>query len=438
MIHDNFSCVAAEFVLKTAGVPFPRLSRLGTPVGNGPPTKVYHARFPAPEIGGFSFFLVDVTVEEDGTLRLIEANTSNAALSSCGAGDDDRARHMAQAFERRVPPGVSVVALLAFQPGFIHLPEWFSRAAAFAQHLSQHRSVGLRAWDEKPGREDVAVICGAIPELAALIEVRDRKFFVHGREVVFMTNPNALAELVRLRKIARQGTGYACDLSVFHEGAAAALAHDKGRQQDLAQGTSIKSLAWRDAPNFECALDALDWFADRGMVAMAKMNAGSGGAGVQPFTPDLSRGTRAQRLDKLVQSARDKHGPEADETLYPIRIFEFAKARPYPLHGHQHLWDLRVQALVSPGHIDARACVVRLCPAPFDGSYSWDSVVSNLTGRDPARAMRYMRAPGAQRRSMPGTVLQGLGLTEDDMQRVLEGCAQWAAAAWCWSNDPSG
>lgn len=414
------------------------MSKLGTPVGNGPPTKVYHSRFQAPEIGGFSFFLVDVTVEADGTLRLIEANTSNAALSSCGVGDDDRARHMAQAFEHRVSPGVSVVALLAFQPGFIHLPEWFSRAAAFAQHLSLRRSVELRAWDEEPGHEEVAVICGAIPELAALIEVRDSRFFVHGREVVFMTNPNILPELVRLGKIARQGTGYACDLRAFHEGTASALAHDKGFQQDLARGTSIKPLAWREAVNFECALEALDWFADRGMVAMAKMNAGSGGAGIQPFTPDLSRGTRAQSLDKLVHSARDKHGPAADETLYPIRIFEFAKAKPYPLHGREHLWDLRVQALVSPGQIDVRACVVRLCPAPFDGTYNWDSVVSNLTGRDPGQAMQFMRAPGAQRRSMPGTVLQGLGLTENDMQGVLDGCAQWAAAAWRSSHDSNG
>jgi len=430
MIHDNFSGVAAEFILKTAGVPFPRLSRLGAAHGDGREAKVYRAHFPASDIDGFSFFLVDVTVEEDGTVRLIEANTSNAALSSCGAGDDDRARHMAQAFEHRVPSGVSVVALLAFQPGFTHLPEWFSRAAAFARHLSARRSVELRAWNEMPGQESVSVICGPIPELASLVEVRGRKFFVHGREVVFLTNCNILPELVRLGKIARQKSGYACDLSTFHEGEAAALAHDKGCQQELARGTRIKPLDWREAADFAVAFDALDWFADQGLVAMAKMNAGSGGAGIQPFTPDLTNAPRSRRLEKLIKSARDKHGQMTDETLYPIRIFEFAKARPYPLHGKGHLWDLRVQVLVSPGRIDTRACVVRLCPAPFDGSYNWNSVVSNLTGRDPARAMQFMRAPGAHRRSMEGTVLEGLGMGERDMRHVLRGCAQWAAAAW--------
>ncbi|MEA1151653.1 hypothetical protein U8Y08_27570, partial [Klebsiella pneumoniae] len=83
----------------------------------------YRASFPAPDVSGFSFFLIDVTVEADGAIRLIEANTSNAALSSTGAGDDDRAEHMARAFEARVAKGASVVAILAFQPGFIHLPE---------------------------------------------------------------------------------------------------------------------------------------------------------------------------------------------------------------------------------------------------------------------------------------------------------------------------
>lgn len=430
MFQNDYSCVAAELVLKTAGVPFPRLSRLGTTVDDVPAAAIYRAHFPASDIDGFSFFLIDVTVEEDGTIRLIEANTSNAALSSCGAGDDDRALHMAQAFEHRVSPNAKVVALLAFQPGFIHLPEWFSRAAAFTRHLSCRRSVALRAWDEAPGQEDVTVICGPIPELADLVEMKDRAFFVHNREVAFMTNSNILPELVRLGKLAREQSGYACDLGVFHEGSAAALAHDKGLQQDLAFGTNIEPLAWREATSFTEALEALDWFADKNIVAMAKMNAGSGGAGIQPFTPDMAPKDRDRRLAALVESARHKHGATADETLYPIRFFEFAKARPYPLNGHGHLWDLRVQVLVRPGEISARACVVRLCPAPFDGTFSWNSVVSNLTGRDPAHAMDHMRAPGAQRRSAGGTVLQGLGISDEDVHSILEGCAQWAMAAW--------
>lgn len=438
MTRNNFPSIAAELVLKTAGVPFPRLSKLGAPIGRGPSALEYRASFPAPDVSGFSFFLIDVTVEADGAIRLIEANTSNAALSSTGAGDDDRAEHMARAFEARVAKGASVVAILAFQPGFIHLPEWFSRAASFAEHLARGRSVALRAWDEEPGEEEVAVICGPIPELAALLEVRGETFFMHGREVVFATNPNVLAEMVRLGKLSRKGAGYACDLSIFHEGRAAVLGHDKGVQQELARGTKITPLAWCEAANFQCALDALDWFADRDLVAFAKMNAGSGGSGVQVFTPDLSDAAREARLDQLIESARRKYGPAADETLYPIRVFEFAKARPYPLHDHEHLWDLRVQALVSPGRIDVRACVIRLCPAPFDGSYAWDSVVSNITGRDPAQAMRFMRVPGAERRSMPGTVLQSLGMTEDDMQGVLAGCAQWARGAWRWSADFAG
>ena len=128
------------------------------------------------------------------------------------------------------------------------------------------------------------------------------------------------------------------------------------------------------------------------------------------------------RLDNLFDSVFKKHGDkEAGRTMFPIRFFEFGQSTLYDLYGKGHLWDMRVQCLVYPGQIEVTPCIIRLCPEPFDGSFSCNSVVSNLTGcTDRASLGRYMRAPFAMRRSHPGSVLEAVGISEERLQDILQ------------------
>jgi hypothetical protein len=435
MHNTDFGTIAAELGLRVAGHLFPSLSQIGSTGGMPPaPTRDFRLRYHAPDITKPSFFLIDVTVTDKGVIHLIEVNGSNAALSSSVRGEDhDRARHMAFCFNLKPRPATPVVALLGHQPGFIHIAEFYRRAGTFARVLSNDHAVALRGADEILGGEDVSIVCGPIAELAPLITCEAGFLLFRGRPVTFASNPNVLPELVRLGVIDRDGMTYGVRDDIFHEGDCTPLVHDKGIQQALAEGTAIAPLAWREAHDVETWMDATRWFREQGLVCVAKMNSGSGGAGIQVIAPTMGDLECKAALDQILAGARDKHGPDADATVFPVRLFQFAMASPYMLHGKPHLWDLRLQCLVSPGRVDVRPCVVRLCPAPFDGSYSWDSCVSNLTGRDATRAMAFLRAPGGDRRSVPTSVLAGMGMDERAMETVMQGCAEWSVAAARWA-----
>ena len=397
--NDLIPITAMELALKAAGHRFPRLTQLGgTPNGSANTINDrLHLRLDAPEVTHPAFFLLDVTMTENQKIHLIEANGSNAALSSSAPGwdaDRERADHMALSFRMKPKPSGPVVAILSHPENLVHVPEFYCRAETFGQRLSEHGQIRLRASEEKLGGEDVTVVCGEISKIAPLIEVRNRVMFYRNRPVVFATNPNLLPELVRLGKIGREGSGYKVDDACFHEGPCTPIVHDKGLQQTLAEGTEITPLVCREVYNREGWLEAIGWFRNEQMACVAKMNSGSGGAGIDIVTPDMSEEECVATLDSISDSSRKKYGSKADTTAFPVRIFEFAQARPYVIDGKPHLWDLRLQCLVSPGQVDIRPCVVRLCPEPFDGSFSWNSCVSNLTGRDPCRAMQYMKSPG--------------------------------------------
>lgn len=439
----DFTGIALELALRTAGHLAPRLSHVGAALGReegdlarielDPPVAA-HIRFDAPSIDGYSFFLLDCTRTDDGEFRLIEANGSNAALTSSVLGRDDRrSHHMALAFNSmRKPPG-AVVALLTHQQGFLHIAEFFGRAAIFAEHLTEMHKVRLCNIHEALGEEDVSVVCGSIAEVAPLVERRGRALYYQSRPVRFGANPNLLPELVRLGVVDCVDGIHNIDDTIFHEGPCTPIVHDKGLQQDLAAGTQIRPLRWNLAHNREEALTAISAFRRAGEVAVGKMNAGSGGAGIEFFTPDMSDAACADRLDQLIGTAREKYGAKAERTLFPVRFFEFAQSTPYELNGQPHLWDMRLQCLVSPGYVEVTPCIIRLCPGPFDGAFAWDSVVSNLTGRDPMASARYLRSPAAHRRSQPTTVLEAIGVDEENLQRLMMGCAQWCEAAWLWS-----
>lgn len=432
---------AMDLALQIVGHPFPRLSRVSSAGGVAPPAmRSYVARLAAPEVTSYAYFLTDVTVTDSGEIRLIEANGSNAALSSAGLGrDDDRAEHMAKSFMARGMGDEPAIAVLSHQEGFIHISEFVLRARGFAQRLqSAGRRVSLRHCDHPLGDEAITVICGPIGAVARQVTRSGRDLAFRGRRIAFASNTNLLPELVRLGTVEREGHGYGIDDRIFHEGRATPIVHDKGIQQELAMGTGIAPLLWREAYTPAEWLDVARWFRERRLVAVAKMHAGSGGCGIEVLTPDMTDEQALAVLDRIRAAARRKHGHDADSTVFPVRAFEFAKARPYELRGKSHLWDLRLQVLVSPGEVEVRPCVVRLAPAPFDDSYSWDSVVSNLTGRDGGRALQFMRVPGAERRSRPCTVLDGLGLTEADLHRVMIACGRWGAAAAAWGQSRPG
>jgi len=384
-------------------------------------------------VTGFSFFLMDVTLTADQRLLLIEANGSNAALSAALEGTDDRrAFHIFQAYLAQARLTEPSVVLLAHQPGFLHIPEFYGRARLIADRIADTCATTLKSAREELGQEMVAVICDSIPNIAEHVIQENDHLKFRGRRITLLSNPNLLPELARSGKIQRQWNWYALDTSFCHEGPCAPLVHDKGAQQDVCQGTGFTSLIWKEAFDIQECIDVIKWFQRKGIVAVGKMNAGSGGAGIEFFSPNATENDIRQRLDELFASVFNKHGAaEAPKTMFPIRFFEFGQSTLYDLYGKGHLWDLRVQCLVYPGHTEITPCVVRLCPQPFDGSFVRGSVVSNLTGRaDRATLGRYMRAPFAMRRSQPGSVMEALGISEDKLQEILQNCARWCESAW--------
>lgn len=423
MQHDLRS-VALQLAVEATGHPFLPHAGLASPAAATYP-KTFTTRG-----NGFSFFLLDVTKTEDGKFRLIEANGSNGAATSAVTGNDaPRAKHMSLSFESKPKPGGRVVTLSAYQPGFLLIPEFFGRAGLFAEFLSHERPTNLRSAREELGDEVVSVVCDSIPNLADHIEQYDGRVYYKNRPVVFATNPNLLAELARRGVIGAAEGWYDIDTSFFHEGQCTPLVHDKGTQQEVAAGTGITPLDWEEGWSLaECA-EIVKGFHARGQVAVAKMNAGSGGAGIEIIPPSRNADT-FPILQALTESARQKYGGEFLKTVFPIRIFEFARSTGFLLGGRAHLWDMRVQCLVYPGRVEVTPCVIRLCPEPFDeGSYARDCVVSNRTGRTPS--MAFIRS------ALDQSALRAAGLGDADLALLLESCAKWCEAAWArYSSQP--
>lgn len=440
LLPRDYQAIALELALLAAGHRFPRLSQVGSAWAHETgsiPTKVEldpPAEKPVRidiQCDDYSFFLLDLTLCVDGTFRLIEANGSNAALSSSILGKDDRrARHMFLTYKSKVKPRGQVAVVLGYQESLIHIAEFFARAGIFAERVAEHQSTRLCNVDESLGEEDVVVVCDKISQLADHIVADNGRLLFNGRPIVFGCNPNLLPELVRKGTIRRNSDHYSVDASIYQEGICTPLVHDKGTQQDICAGTGIKPLYYDTASNREECLSVLSAFRERKMVAVGKMNAGSGGAGIEFFDPTLSKEVCEERLDALFSSATNKHGNGVATTIFPIRFFEFAEATPYDLYGKGHLWDMRFQCAVYPGYVEITPCVIRLCSEPFEqGRYTRASVVSNLTGRDPETMGRYMRSPAAQRRSQPRSVLDALGLHKQRLDELILSCARWCESA---------
>jgi hypothetical protein len=401
-----------ELALEKTNHRFPKLSRMRELAD---PTHNVHLH--SPYILDTAFFLIDVTISR-GSIRLIETNGSNGALSSTAYGGDGlRARHMALAFESKARSDAQVVALLCHQAGFLHLAEFFARAELFRAELSRRHDTALHGVGELLGSEAVAVVCGSTADLAASLSRKNGQLYYQDRPVAFISNPNLLPELARRGVIDTDGAAYDIDLDPFHEGRCAPLIHDKARQQQLARGTGISPLAYRLVHDRAGWAEAVRWFRKRRMACVAKMHGGSGGTGIELVTMDMDDAATVEALDRLLASARGTYGCAVERTAFPIALFEFAEADRLNQDQPHHLWDIRIMALVQPGGVDCHACVVRLCPAPFDGSWRRETWLSNLTGRDGNQADLFLRSPGE------------LGLAAIELRRVLESCARWSAKA---------
>jgi len=384
---------------------------------------------------------MDVTWTKERKLHIIEVNGSNAALSSSGLGRDDRrARHMFLAYKGKKKKSGSVVALLAHQRGLIHIAEFYGRAGIFAELVADTQSTRLCDSKEALGDEEVSVVCDCIQDLADNITSdTNGHLYFKGRPVVFAANPNLLAELARRDIISKAGSEYSVDVDIFHEGHCAPLVHDKGSQQEVAEGTGILPLVFANAFSIEECMEVIGNFHQKGMTAVGKMNAGSGGAGIEFFPSFLSEDEISDRIAKLIASASKKYGLDVLKSMFPIQFFEFAESTPYMLYGEPHLWDLRLQCLLYPGYVEITPCVIRLCPKPFDREkFEWDSVVSNLTGRDPIIVGRSLRSPAAMRRSQPGSVLESVGICKEDHAEIIRSCAKWCDQAWHFARNHYG
>ena len=440
MAARDYQGIAMELALLAAKHKFPRLSQIGSAWGEdtGGPTKVdldppieMPVRIDT-NTEGYGIFILDITYSLDGKIYLIEANGSNAALTSAiKSKDDKRARHMTLAFTSKKKPSGQVVVLLAYQSTLLHIGEYFGRAGIFAEQISELHSVRLCNTEENLGDEEVSIVCDSINKLADYITFKNGKLFFKHRPVVFACNPNLLPELARRDIIKSKNNWYDFDTKFYHENICTPLIHDKGKQQDVSQGTGITPLYHQEANNEQECYDVIKKFHDKKMVAVGKMNAGSGGTGIEFFPPTIPFEENKKRLDNLFVSAKEKYGNESLKTIFPIRFFQFARSTNYNLYGNNHLWDLRLQCLVYPGYTEVTPCVIRLCPKPFNEStYEWDSVVSNLSGRDPSAVGRFMRSPAAMRRSQPRSVLEEIGISKERLNYIANCCAAWCESAW--------
>lgn len=420
--HDR----AIEIAVATAGHKFPQLSALRSP-------RALSHRFAA-KTDDYSMVLLDVTLDTAGALRLIEANGSNAALSSLTAtGDDSRAAHMCATLTAKYRGEERGVALLGHQAGFLHIPEFFARAGRFSEFVSAQWPTSLRGTDESLGDETVTVIAGELGAIAHHCAEKDGRLFYRDRPAVFATNTNLLPELARQGRISYRAGHAELSTRFFHEGKLVPLIHDKSAQQRVADGTGIVPL--RHAAGHtraECLAEATR-LRNGGNALVLKMNGGSGGAGIEFLPPWLSDSEVEVRWDELVASAAKKYGAAVEQTLYPVRIFEFTRSTGYEVAGRSHLWDLRIQCLVTPGAVEVAPSVVRLCPEPFDECvFARGSVVSNLTGR-PA-SLDFMRSSWQPADNGIGTTLESCGFTSSIYDRLLSACVAWCERAMALSN----
>ena len=242
-------------------------------------------------------------------------------------GEEARVKHLLELFLSKSSPAAKCVVIFVHQFRFIHLAEFFCRAARFAELLSHYRDVELRNADEEIGDEQVTVVAGEISEVANYMELKSDVLFYKDVPVMLASNPNLLPELERKEIISKQRQQSKIDTDIFHEQRCTNLIHDKSLQQDVCNGTGIEPLQHEDAFAMSRCLEIVKEVTEKGKVVVAKMNAGSGGTGIKFFTPGQTEKEFETRLLDMGKSVCSKYGENAMSTMYPVRFFEFAKSK---------------------------------------------------------------------------------------------------------------
>jgi len=411
-----------ELALRAGGVPHEPASQVQRPKAGGQISLPIQA-------DGYAIVGLDLIVNVNGDINLCEANGSNMAATSFGAADGDAARaaHQVASARERITAAERGVVLICYATGTGAIDEIITRADLVREEISRLRPCDL-VDAAFPLRDGMTVVVDTVENIAAHVTVTDGTVVYRGVEAVSIANPNILPELVRRGKIERDGARYCLDTSVFHDGPFVELVHDKNAQQHLAAGTGIEPLACRECHDVEACVLAIREFQASGKVSVAKMNAGSGGRGIEFFSTSVSPDEIRAGLSNLFKGAADGYEGPIEKSIWPVRIFEFAQSTGYPVGAGRHLWDVRVQALISPGVVDLTFCGIRLCPEPFTaGRTNKGSVLSNVTGRLPDLATTLSPLVEFGR---PTDHLRAGGVDEQMLEKISNACAAWCDAAW--------
>ena len=364
----------------------------------------------------WAYWLLDVTIAEDDSLVLIEANGSNAAGNTIVDDGMARVHHIARKIaEARSSSLEGTVVVLPHGKRFHHVPEFWVRAMHLIAVLQEEdRSVELIYPGSTPASDCLSMVVGDIPTVARNLYCGPQITY-QGAPVSFIQNGNILPELVRQGKCE---TLESLDLSCFHEGHGVLIANNKGLQQDLCHNTGFRPLAWTEAEDTASFVSQIEHMLESFKLVAIKPNIGSQGIGVD----FVGRGEFVHaKVQAQITALRNDYGSNADLTAWPLRAFEWVKSKPisHSASEGQHLWDLRVEVLVSPGEIRAIPLIARVCPAEYrvDHPCNPAAIKSNLSGRGPTTS-NLITPPELWQR-----------LDADFNDRVLNASISWAENA---------
>ena len=387
----NFGLQALECSLIAAGHKFPRLSRLSA--SNQESQNGFPVRIPT-TTDTFGMAVLDMTIDITGKIRLIEANGSNSGLTSVSMGNDSiRVNHIVSSIKQKLETIAchKLIVLFPYREGFMHLAEFYDRVQKVAIEISKIASTQIFNNDDTLGNEDISIICGTVNNLAKHIECEGNILVFKNRKIIFTTNPNIIPELVRLNKLKYENLNSNKYSDVFHDGLMLYTANNKNTQQLNTAGSGIERIFSQEVWSIDNLFESIRDFHRQGRVAVAKINAGSGGTGIEFFPPDDGDLIVNKKISSLIRSSTDTYSKNAVLTFLPIRLFEFVESTPFTLDSMEHLWDIRIQCLIYPNYTEILPCLIRICPAPFNRkSFNRDSVVSNLTGRTPS--LKFIRS----------------------------------------------
>ena len=404
--------------------------------------KGYPREFPAELIDDWGIVFLDVVIEAgSGDIVCHEVNGPNGVGTDALTGDsrfraENEARQTLQRIRdygyldangRLTQP---VAALHAHQHWrfFRTGGEFFPRVDHYAACLDSvlpGNDVALRGASQPIGDEDIAVVFGDVATVAAALSVdpRTRRFMYGGRPVVFIGNPNLLAELVRVERLTRDGRRYPdADLRVLHAGRLTEAIHDKGLQQLLLKRTGIRPLDYFEAPTREAALRQTQAMLKRGAVVL-KPNAGSGGAGIRVAVRGMSDTEIEALIASVIEDCRAKYGENVERMLFPLRGFEFVRSTGYPMADGGHVWDLRIGVLFEPGRAQVFPVSIRIAPDPFDEQsfhLARDQWVSNVGGRQ----VTLLKS------GMDDEALAAVGMTPEKLELAMRASLTWTLKAW--------